>query len=141
VRIHLKGVHSVHKKLANGEVKVYHYAWRGGARIPAEPDTPDFIRLYTEACAKRKMPPPGTLFTLIAEFKASAEFQNKSKDTQRAYLSYLKLIEGEFGDLPIAALADPGARGLFKTWRDGMADKPLTVTYDELTAGFTGLNR
>jgi sulfite oxidase len=29
-------------------------------------------------------------------------------------------------------------------WRltvDGMADKPLTVTYDELTAGFTGLNR
>jgi len=129
VRIHLKGVHSVHKKLANGEVKVYHYAWRGGARIPAEPDTPDFIRLYTEACAKRKMPPPGTLFTLIAEFKASAEFQNKSKDTQRAYLSYLKLIEGEFGDLPIAALADPGARGLFKTWRDGMADKPRKADY------------
>jgi sulfite oxidase len=29
-------------------------------------------------------------------------------------------------------------------WRltvDGMADKPLTATYDELTAGFTGLNR
>src|SRR5258708_19371625 len=106
-RFHLKGVNSAKKKLAKGEVRVYNYVGGGGARTPAEPDTPDFIRLYTEACAKRKMPPPGTLFTLIAEFKASAEFQNKSKDTQRAYLSYLKLIEGEFGDFPIAPLPHP----------------------------------
>ena len=129
VRVHLKGVHRVRKRLATGKTEIYYYAWRGGPRIAAEPGTAEFLRLYSEAHATRKLPPPGTLFSLIAEFKASAEFHGKEPSTKRAYLSYLKLIEAEFGDLPIAALSDPEVRGVFKTWRDGMAATPRKADY------------
>jgi integrase len=128
VRIELKGVHRVRKTLANGTIETYYYAWRRGPRIKAEPGTPEFVRLFTEAHAHRKKPPAGTLFTLIAEFKASSEFpQNPS--SARAYRSYLKLIEDAFGDLPIAALNDPEVRGVFKEWRDGMAATPRKADY------------
>src|SRR5262249_58639540 len=37
MRVHLKGVHSVKMRLVDGRVAVYHYAWRGGPRLPGEP--------------------------------------------------------------------------------------------------------
>jgi integrase len=129
VRTELKGIHSVKKQLASGQIRIYHYAWRGGPRIKAEPDTPEFLASYIEAHAKRKEPAPGTLLTLVVEFKASAEFQTKSASSKRAYLSYLKLIEADFGDLPIDALADPKVRGEFKQWRDRMAATPRKADY------------
>jgi integrase len=129
MRVELKGIHGVKKRLANGETQTYYYAWRGGPRIDAYPGTPEFLQLYTEAHARRKTPPFGTLFTLIAEFKASAEFTTKGDATRRAYVSYLKLIENEFGTMPIAALEDPRVRGVFKEWRDGMAVTPRKADY------------
>ena len=129
MRTELKGIHCVHKRLASGDIRTYYYAWRGGPRIEAEPCTPAFVRLYGAAHAKRRAPAPGTLFTLVAEFKASAEFQTKSASSKRGYLAYLKLIEVEFGDMPLAALADPQVRGEFKEWRDRMASTPRKADY------------
>ena len=37
--------------------------------------------------------------TLIAEFKASAEFRQLSTSSVKAYRAYIKLIEDDFGDL------------------------------------------
>jgi integrase len=129
VRVHLKGIHKVNKKLATGEIKTYYYAWRGGPQINAKPGTPDFMRLYTEAHARLRKPRVGTLMTLIAEFKASAEFTRLAASTVHAYASYIKLIETEFGDLPIAALADPRVRGEFNAWRDRFAATPRKADY------------
>lgn len=128
VRVELKGIHKVTKTLASGETATYYYAWRGGPALNAKPDTPEFVKLYTEAHANRKKPKTGTVFALIAEFKGSSDFP-KSASTQRAYASYLKIIETEFGDMPIAALKDPGVRGVFKAWRDGMAATPRKADY------------
>ena len=74
MRVHLKGIHRVEMRLATGEARVYYYAWRGGPRINAQPGTPEFIREYHEAHASLRKPKAGTLMTLIAEFKGSAEF-------------------------------------------------------------------
>jgi integrase len=128
VRVRLKGVHEVKRRLANGSEETYYYAWRGGPRIKSEPGTAAFIAAYSEAHQARKKPRQGILFTLISEYRSSAEFP-KNKNTQRAYNSYLKLIEQEFGDMPIAALADPAVRGEFKAWRDKMADTPRKADY------------
>jgi integrase len=116
-------------RLATGEIRVYYYAWRGGPRIQAEPGSPEFIRLYQEAHASLRKPKLGTLMTLIAEFKASAEFQRLSPSSVRSYLSYIKLIEDEFGDLPLAALEDRRVRGEFKSWRDRFANTPRKADY------------
>lgn len=116
-------------RLATGETRVYFYAWRGGPRIQAAPGTPEFISLYHQAYASLLKPKPGTLMTLIAEFKASAEFRRLSPSSVRSYLSYIKLIEDEFGDLPLAALADRRIRGEFKGWRDRFANTPRKADY------------
>jgi integrase len=116
-------------RLATGETRVYFYAWRGGPRIQAVPGTPEFISLYHQAYASLLKPKPGTLMTLIAEFKASAEFRRLSPSSVRSYLSYIKLIEDEFGDLPLAALADRRIRGEFKGWRDRFANTPRKADY------------
>ena len=129
VRVHLKGVHSVRWRLANGEIATYHYAWRGGPRLIGEPGSPEFIRSYNEAIASRLRAAKGKLFTLVAEFRASSEFSSLSDSSKRSYSAYLRMIEAEFGDMPIEALSDPEVRGEFKRWRDGMADTPRKADY------------
>ena len=129
MRVHLKGVHRVHRRLVTGEIRTHWYAWRGGPRLIGTPGSPEFIQSYTEAHAARKKPAEGRVSTLIAEFKASAEYLGLSDLTKRVYASYLKMIEAEFGDMPIEALSDPRVRGDFKAWRDRMADKPRKADY------------
>jgi integrase len=129
MRAHLKGVKKVTAKLATGETKFYYYAWNGGPRLDGKPGSPEFVRSFASAHQERKTPSQGTLFSLIAEFRASAEFITKSAATQRNYRMYFRLIEDEFADLPIRALSDPEVRGEFKRWRDKLADKPRTADY------------
>jgi hypothetical protein len=50
---------------------------------------------------------------------ASNEFVSKSDKTKRAYSAYLKLIEVEFGDMPLVALKAAGNPRRFQ----GMARK------------------
>jgi len=127
--VRLRGIHTTHKKLASGEVRKYFYAWKDGPRIDATPGTPEFIRLYNEAVAARKIPPKGTLSGLIDYFKDSDEYKSKSAATQRSYDLYLPLIEKKFGSMPIAAVEDKRARGEFKTFRGSFADTPRKADY------------
>jgi hypothetical protein len=129
MRVNLRGVNRSVVKLASGEVKTYWYAWRGGPRLKGEPGSPEFVRSYSAAHASRIQPPGGTVFSLIAEFKASAEYQSLRSSTRRAYAGYLKLVEHSFGDMPIEALSDPAVRGEFKSWRDTMMSTPRKADY------------
>ena len=129
MRVQLKGIHRVQWRLANGEIAIYYYAWRGGPRLIGKPGSPEFMRSYNEALGSRRLPAQGKLFTLIAEFRASSEYSSLSDATKRAYTAYLRMIEAEFGNMPIEALSDPEVRGEFKRWRDGMADTPRKADY------------
>lgn len=124
-----KGLYTVKMKVGGVE-KPFYYAWRGrGApRIMAEKGTPEFLLEFVEAHKRRTKPAAGTFFTLIAEFRGSAEFP-ESESSQRAYLAYLREIEDRFGDLPLAALSNPSVRGDFLQWRDERKDKPRTADY------------
>jgi hypothetical protein len=123
----LPGVASATKRLADGTLRRYYYAWRGGPLLKAEdgaplqPGDPAFHVAYTAAHAARRKPAAGTLFSLIAAFKASGEFTGiRSAKTKTDYLRYLTMIEDEFGTMPVAAVEDKRARGKFKEWRDTM---------------------
>ena len=54
-------------------------------------------------------------YAWLAEFKASAEFRKLAPSTVRLYLAYIKLVEDEFGDMPLATLEDRRIRGEFKS--------------------------
>jgi integrase len=67
--------------------------------------------------------------TIIARYKTSPEFTGLAQSTRRAYVAYIKLIEDEFGDLPVAALADRRVRGEFKNWRDKFGNTPRKADF------------
>lgn len=129
VRVVLNGIHKVRARLATGEVKTYYYAWRGGPQIKGKPGTPEFVREYNDAHASLRQPRAGTFMSIVAQYKAAPEFTSLAQSTRRAYLAYIKLIEDEFGDLPIAALTDRRVRGEFKSWRDKFANTPRKADY------------
>lgn len=134
-RVLLKGVHKVKKRLADGSVRVYFYAWRGGPLLkdiegrPLQPHEPEFHAAYAEACKALAKAPTGTLSYLIKEYSRSSDFTSKSDKTKRAYVRFLTEIEDIFGDLSLEYIQSPRARGKFKQWRDTMADRPRTADY------------
>jgi integrase len=129
VRVVLKGIHKVKAHLSMGEIKTYYYAWRGGPQIESKPGTPEFVREYHEAYANARQPRAGTLMSIIARYKAAPEFIGLAQSTRRAYLGYIKLIEDEFGDLPLGALSDRRVRGEFKSWRDRFGNTPRKADF------------
>ncbi|MBX3513334.1 MAG: tyrosine-type recombinase/integrase [Xanthobacteraceae bacterium] len=124
MRVSLKGIHKVRKRLSDGSTTTYYYAWRGGPRLVQQPNSPAFVAEYAAAVDTRKTPQAGTLFSLVAEYRSSADFNRLSAATRHSYGAYLKLIEADFGDMPVAALADKRVRGEFKAWRDKMVATP-----------------
>jgi integrase len=129
VRVVLKGIHKVKRRLADGEIKVHFYAWRGGPAIHAKPGTAEFVHAYNEAHKSVREVRTSTLMKIIVAYKTAPEFTKLAPSSRRMYLYYLKLIEEEFGDLPTAALADRRVRGEFKTWRDSFAETPRKADY------------
>src|SRR5262245_43488109 len=126
MRIRLKGLNSITKKLADGSVRTYWYAWKSGPPVRGEPGTPEFIASYNEAVAQKVAPPAGVLLALLFRFQESAEFQfGISPRTRRDYIKQIKRIERTFGDFPIKALDDPRAVDVFLKWRDQLAQTSL----------------
>jgi len=113
----VKGVHRVTKRLASGGVAVYHYAWRGGPRLPGEPGSAEFLAAL--AAAKAEGPPhhKGTLQEVFNAYQSSPQFTSLSDATRAGYKRRLPAIEAEFGDMPIKALTNSAVRGEFLDWR------------------------
>ena len=126
MRIRLKGINSKRKRLANGSLKTYYYAWKGGPPLRGEPGSPEFVASYNAAVAQKVTPPTGVLLALLFRFQESAEFQfGISPRTHRDYIKQIKRIERDFGDFPIKALDDARARSVFLEWRDQLAQTSL----------------
>jgi integrase len=123
MRVHLKGIHTVTSK-----GRTYYYAWRGGPRIKAKPGSPEFIQQYNATYAERRKLPTNCLFTLIAEFKTSSAFPGGAA-SQKEYRRYLGIIEEKFGTMPLKAVEDRRARGLFMEWRDTMKATPRKADF------------
>jgi integrase len=125
MRVKLKGIHSTYAKLADGSIKVYWYAWRGGPRLRGKPGTPDFIASFNEALAQRVLQPEGKLRFLLDGFQQSGEFRSLRERTRADYIRQIKIIEKDFGDFPIKAFAARETRGEFMDWRDRLSLKSV----------------
>lgn len=121
MRIKLRGLNRVRKRLSDGAEVVYYYAWKGGPRLPGTPGSPEFMAAYSAAVASRKRTPEDVLTTLLDAYESSAEFCALADRTRTDYRKHLRAIAVEFGDFPIAGLADKRARGEFLAWRDRLA--------------------
>src|SRR5258708_6783047 len=121
MRIRLRGINRVTKRLADGTVRTYWYAWKGGPALRGEPGTPEFIASYNEAVARKVTPPRGTLLSVLQGYQVSEDFRGLAPSTRRDYVALITRIEKAFGDFPLSALTDRRTRGIFKDWRDRVA--------------------
>ena len=117
--VHLKRLHKVKAK-----GRIYYYAWRGGPRIEAKPDTKEFVEEFfahknpTVALDRRKMA------TWIALFKASPEYEGFGKSFKDHWGPKLDDASRHFGNLSVSAFDKPQIRGHIKAWRDKWRETP-----------------
>ncbi|MFD0980432.1 tyrosine-type recombinase/integrase [Tropicimonas aquimaris] len=121
MRVRLKGVNSVRKVLADESTHTYHYAWKGGPRLPGKPGDPEVVEAYHSAVRAKREQPKGTLQAILKAYQDSQKFQDLAPRTRRDYIRHIRKIEDEYHDFPIDALTDRAARGEFLSWRDRMA--------------------
>jgi integrase len=121
MRIRLRGINSKHKRLADGSLKTYWYAWKGGPPLRVKPGSPEFVASYNEAVAKKVMPARGVLISLLQQYQSSEDFHLLADSTHRSYIPLIARIERDLGDFPLSALADRRTRGVFMAWRDKIA--------------------
>lgn len=124
--VQLKGLHTVKKKMSDGTTKEYYYAWRGGPRLTSDPlvDKVAFIAEFNELNRANKEPDRETLAGLIVSYKKSTAYTDISAVSKRDYDPFLADLKSKFGDMPIAALNEPGPRADFKNWRETMSATP-----------------
>jgi integrase len=129
MRVRLKGISTATATLSNGERFTYHYAWRGGPRLVGKPGSPEFLASYEAAHRGRRSPDVSLFRSIITEYLKSEAFTGTRKRTQADYLKQIAKIEAAFGDLPLAALADPRVTKDLLDWRDSMAASPRQADY------------
>lgn len=125
MRVRLKGINSRRKKLADGTIKTYWYAWKGGPPLEGKPGSPEFIASYNAAASAKIAMPKGNLHFVISRFEDSADFGHLMPRTQADYLKHLDAIEREFGTFPIVGLKERRARVIFSEWKDQLAKRSL----------------
>jgi integrase len=121
MRVRLKGINSRRKVLADGTVKTYYWAWKGGPPLRGEPGTPEFMVSYNEAAARKVIPPTGVLLSILQGYQTSDDFRGLAERTRADYLKHIEAIEKKFGDFPLSAMTDRRTRGVFMAWRDTLA--------------------
>ncbi|WP_241213449.1 hypothetical protein [Sphingomonas sp. ABOLE] len=121
MRVKLKGLNRTRVRAANGEIVEYFYAWKGGPRLEGKPGTPEFLASYERAHSEDRKRATDTLRTLLDAFQDSSAFADLADRTRVDYNKQLRIIDGEYGDFPIAAHADRRTRGEFMAWRDRLA--------------------
>lgn len=126
MRVPLKGLHKVKKRLAGGKTQTYYYAWRGGPRLMINPDVDPagFVSEFNTTVKAAVQPDNESLAGLIVQYKSSPAYTDLSTVSQKDYDPFLAQLSSEFGDMPIIALNEHGARAVFKDWRDTMAQTP-----------------
>jgi hypothetical protein len=96
MRVRLKGLNRVKKRLADGRVEVYFYAWKGGPRVFGKPGSPEFIASYNEAVVQKTPVLAGVLLSVLQAYQASEDFRGLANSTRRSYVPLIRRIERAF---------------------------------------------
>ena len=73
MRVVLKGINTTTKRLADGTIKTYYWAWKGGPSLPGKPGSPEFIAAYNAAITRKVAPAAGVLLSLLNRFQESGD--------------------------------------------------------------------
>lgn len=121
----IKGLNTVRRKLANGEMRVYRYHRASGRPLEGEIGSPEFLASIAEAESSLRRRKTGTLTGLIHEFEETAKWRRLAESTKGEYRRVLRFWDDKYGTCPYAALEDKAFRRAVLKWHDGFsATKP-----------------
>ncbi len=123
----LKGIHKVKRRLANGEVRVHFYAWRGGPKMESTPGTLEFAAELVRHRAEAAPVEVKTLDTLIDAFEKSPAFAALAQTTQSYHKRYFKEIKKEWPKLPLKLTQQRGMKAMIRKWHHTFAANPRTA--------------
>jgi integrase len=119
VRANIEGVFCTYKHRGTSRERIYWYHRATGLRLHGVPGSPEFIADLAAAENLSRSRLVGTFNGVIRDYTTSTEFTDKlAASTQTEYKRMLTKAEGQFGDMPIAALEDPRVRRDFLDWRE-----------------------
>lgn len=133
----IRGVHRVKKKLADGTVKRFHYAFRGGPKfwdssLSFGEDSDAYVFAYNDT-VRGLRPEPVHRRTateaVVDRYLASAHFVKLQPRTQRDYRKYLSSFRAEFGEEPIKMFEDNEVLGEILEWKNQWAHSPKQFDY------------
>jgi DNA-binding CsgD family transcriptional regulator len=128
VRVRLKGINHVTKRLADGTVRTYWYAWHGGPRLLGDPGDPEFVKSYHEAHARDRPTPKGHLVEILDAYQDSESFAGLAPRTAADYRKYLVAIADEFGEGWWSSY--PREREVLDSLLDGRTSKEIAAALD-----------
>ena len=125
MNVSLPGINRIKKKLADGRVVTYYYAWKGGPPLKGKPGSQEFIASYYDAHKSRPAKPSKTLLDLLNQYASSRYFDKELQpSTQIKTLRFIRRLKREkdpIGELPISTLSDSRTEEILLTWRDNIA--------------------
>ena len=125
MHVRLKGVNKVTMKLASGKTAVYYYHRASGKRLVGAPGSSAFVASLADAEKSLLTRTSGTLAGLIRDFEQTAKWRKLAPSTQAEYRRVFKFWDGQFGKVPLAALAAKSFRKRVLSWHDEFSkDKP-----------------
>lgn len=126
--VKIKGVHKVKRKLADGSIRTYYYAWRGGPQITAPPNTEAFALEYLQLKEITKPKQVDTLETLIQNFKGKDErnpdWLALAETTRRDYEYAFKVILKQWPKLPVKLTQQRGMKADIRKWHRSFSSNP-----------------
>ncbi|MBY5465233.1 tyrosine-type recombinase/integrase [Rhizobium leguminosarum] len=125
--VKLKGIHKVKRPLANGEVRIHYYAWRGGPKMKSAPGTEEFAEELLKHRAESAPSEVTTLGDLIEAFENSPAFAALAQTTQDSHKSSFKEIRKEWPRLPLKLTQQRGMKAMIRKWHHTFADHPRTA--------------
>jgi integrase len=133
-----KGVHRVSKTLADGIVRKYHYAFRGGpcfwtSEDAHKPGDPEYAIAFADALkgvAPTITKAPGkSTESVVDSYRSSAHFKKLAPRTRSDYAKYLEAFVQEFGEDPIALFEETASLGEIREWKNRWASSPKQYDY------------
>lgn len=122
MRVQISGVNTTTKKKNGVVVATYRYHRATGARLKAEPGTPEFLAEYAAAEANISKSKEGDLAALIRDFQQSIVWKKRAESTKKEYIRIFKFWEGKYGSCPLDALADKKFRKAVLDWHAKFAE-------------------
>jgi len=123
MRTHLKGINTVKRKLASGEVRAYYYHRATGQRLQGAPGAPEFLASIAAAEETTRKRDRGTLAGLIREFQQTAKWRRLAESTKAEYRRIFRFWEDRFGTCPYPALEDKAFRRAVIQWHDKFSEE------------------